>query len=468
MQIKLQFFGAARNVTGSCFLVEANGSRLLVDCGLYQERKLQSRNWDPFPVPAGSLTAVLLTHAHLDHCGRIPKLIKEGFQGPVYATAATADIAGIIMKDSAHIQEEDLKHKRKRHARENRTGPFPYEPLYTMADAEEAATRFEPVGYEKETELAPGITAEFFEAGHIFGSAAIKLRITQNGQTRTLLFSGDVGRWNIPIICDPAAVGAADYVLVESTYGDRVHEPVQSIPDALAEVINDTRRRGGNIIIPSFAVERTQELLFHLSRLLRDKTIPPLLAFVDSPMAVRVTEVFKRHPELFDEETLDLLHRGQHPCDFPGLKMSRSAEQSKAINQIEGTVIIIAGSGMCTGGRVKHHLINNISDEKNTVLFVGYQAVGTLGRLIVDGHEAVRIHGQQRTVKARIARIAGFSAHADREELMRWLGGIPNTPRKVFVVHGEPEAAQALAKKIEHEKSWPVTVPAYQDTVELD
>jgi len=468
MDIKLRFFGAAQNVTGSCYLIEANGTRILVDCGLYQERDLKTRNWDPLPVPADSLHAVLLTHAHLDHCGRIPKLVKEGFAGPVYATAATADIAKIIMLDSAHIQEEDIKHKLKRHEREGRTSPFPYEPLYTSEDAQAATELLQGASYEQEVLVADGITATFFEAGHIFGSASIKLNITQGNESRTLLFSGDVGRWDVPIIRDPAVIGAADYVLVESTYGDRDHKPVDSIPDALANIVNQTVDRGGNIIIPSFAVERTQELLFHLSNLLNDKRIPHLPAYVDSPMAVRVTEVFKRHPELFDDDANEMLQRGQHPCDFPGLEMSRTTDQSKAIKDVQTSAIIIAGSGMCTGGRIKHHLKNNITDAKNTILFVGYQAVGTLGRLILEGLDEIRILGEKFPVNAPIERIEGFSAHADRNELIRWLNGMGDAPKKVFVVHGETKAAHSFAEKISTEKGWPVHVPAYDEEVLLD
>ena len=468
MEIKLRFFGAAQNVTGSCHLIEANGARILVDCGLYQERDLKTRNWDPFPIPADSVNAVLLTHAHLDHCGRIPKLIKEGFTGPVYATAATTDIAKIIMLDSAHIQEEDIKHKLKRHEREGRTSPFPYEPLYTTEDAEEAVKHLENAPYEKEVQIADGITASFFEAGHIFGSTSIKLKITQGNESRTILFSGDIGRWDVPIIRDPAVIGDADYVLVESTYGNRDHKPVASIPEALAKIVNQTVERGGNIVIPSFAVERTQELLFHLSNLLNEKRIPHLPAYVDSPMAVRVTEVFKRHPELFDDDANAMLNSGQHPCDFPGLEMSRSVDQSKAIKDVKTSAIIIAGSGMCTGGRIKHHLKSNITNPKNTILFVGYQAVGTLGRLILEGIEEIRIHGEKWPVNAQISKINGFSAHADRNELIRWLSGISTPPKKVFVVHGEPDAAQAFAEKISDEKGWPVHVPAYNDEVVLD
>jgi metallo-beta-lactamase family protein len=468
MDIKLRFFGAAENVTGSCYLVESNGTRVLVDCGLYQERDLTQRNWDAFPVPPNTIDAVVLTHAHLDHSGRIPKLVKEGFKGPVYATPATADIAKIVMLDAAHIQEEDVKYKLKRHQREGRTSPFPYEPLYTTEDAQAACERFRPSPYEKEVPIADGMTVSFFESGHIFGSSCVKLKIRQNGESRTILFSGDVGRWDLPIIRDPANIGAADYVLIESTYGDRDHKAVASIPDELARVINETIERGGNIVIPSFAIERTQELLYHLSNLLNENRIPLIPAYVDSPMAVRVTEVFKKHPELFDDETNEMIRNGKHPCDFAGLQMSRTADESKAINELKKSALIIAGSGMCTGGRIKHHLKNNITHPKNTILFVGYQAVGTLGRIILDGKEEIRIHGKSWKVKAQIERIEGFSAHADRNELIRWIDTVTGSPKKVFVVHGETNAAHALAEKISAEKGWPVHVPAYDEEILLN
>ncbi|HKL22299.1 MAG TPA: MBL fold metallo-hydrolase, partial [Tichowtungia sp.] len=327
---------------------------------------------------------------------------------------------------------------------------------------------FRPSPYEKEVPVADGIAVSFFESGHIFGSSCVKLKVSKNGESRTILFSGDVGRWDLPIIRDPVDIGAADYVLIESTYGDRDHKAVASIPDELARVINDTVERGGNIIIPSFAIERTQELLYHLSNLLNENRIPLIPAYVDSPMAVRVTEVFRRHPELFDDETNEMIHNGQHPCDFPKLEMSRTADQSKAIKDVKESAIIIAGSGMCTGGRIKHHLKNNITNAKNTILFVGYQAVGTLGRIILDGKEKIRIHGEQWEVNAKIERIEGFSAHADRNELIRWIDSVTGTPRKVFVVHGETKAAHAFAEKLSAEKPWPVHVPAYNEEVTLD
>lgn len=468
MEIKLSFWGAARNVTGSCYLVEANGMRILVDCGLYQEREFKSRNWADFPVPPSSIDVVLLTHGHLDHCGRLPKLVKEGFAGRTYATSATADIARIIMLDSARIQAEDTKHKLRRHKRAGRKSPFPYEPLYTEKDAEAAVALFKPVQYRGAHSLGNGVAAEFFDAGHVFGSAMIRLTVEQGDEKRTLLFSGDVGRWDLPILDDPTQFRQADYVVIESTYGDRTHDEVASIPGELARIINATHEAGGNVIIPSFALERTQELLYHLSVLLRADRIPHLLAFVDSPMAIRITEVLKKHPEMLDDEARALLKSGEHPCDFPGLTMSRTTEQSKAINHIRGTAIVIAGSGMCTGGRIKHHLFNNIERPESTILFVGYQAFGTLGRHILEQPETVRIFGEERQVRARIERISGFSGHADRNELFRWLSSLESAPRRVFVTHGEESSSLSFRDFLADKTGWDCVVPEYLQAVTLD
>lgn len=468
MEIKLNFFGAARNVTGSCHYLEANGVRLLVDCGLYQEREFKPRNWADFPVPANTIDAVLLTHAHLDHCGRLPKLVKEGFRGTVYATAATAEIANIIMLDAAHIQEEDVKNKKRRHEKQGKKSPFPYEPLYTMEDAEKVNALFQKVKYRTKVPIGQGVTAEFREAGHVFGSSSIRVEIEKDGETRSVLFSGDVGRWDLPIMRDPDPFEQADYVLVESTYGDRIHEQVASIPGELERIINETHQAGGNVVIPSFALERTQELLFHLNNLLNEDRIPHLLAFVDSPMAVKITEVFKKHPELFDDETMEQVRSGDAPCSFPGLTMSQTVDQSKSINHIKGTAIIIAGSGMCTGGRIKHHLKNNIGRPESTILFVGYQSNGTLGRIILDGAETVRIFGEEHEVKARVERISGFSAHADQNELYQWLSALKPPPRKVFVVHGEESAAAAFGQFISGKTGWMCVVPEYGHETVLD
>ncbi|MHC4658023.1 MAG: MBL fold metallo-hydrolase RNA specificity domain-containing protein [Planctomycetota bacterium] len=468
MQIKLKFLGAAQNVTGSRHLLEANGVRVLIDCGLYQERQFRERNWDPFPTPPDSIDAVLLTHAHLDHCGLLPKLAREGFKGKIYCTAATAEIAKIILLDSAHLQEEDAEYKRKRHEREGRKGPYPEIPLYTTADAEACLPLFSPAKYREAIQLGDDVEATFYDAGHVLGSSIIRAKVRQNNQERIILFSGDMGRPDRPIVCDPTVFDEADYVLIESTYGDTVHEQTRDVKKMIGEVINSTKKAGGNIIIPSFALERSQEVLYYINELLLEDAIPHLMVFLDSPMATRITKVFQHHPELFDEEMTELVEQNESPFNFPGLKMVSTTKESKAINHIKGTVVVIAGSGMCTGGRVKHHLVNNITRPESTIMFVGYQAVGTLGRQIVDGEKQVRILGQKHKVKARIVRIRGFSAHADRDELFQWLTRLKKPPKKLFVVHGESENASSFGDYVREKTGWKVAIPAYQQEVVLD
>jgi metallo-beta-lactamase family protein len=463
----VNFLGAAQNVTGSAYCLEANGVRLLVDCGLYQERELRARNWDPFPVPPHTIDAVLLSHAHLDHSGLLPKLVREGFAGKIYCTPATYDIVQIILMDAAHLQEQDAEFKRKRHQREGRKGPYPEVPLYTANDATASFPRFSTVGYEETTPLGDGIEATFHDAGHVLGSSMVKVKLSRNGEQRTLVFSGDVGRWDKPMLRDPTVFEEADYILVESTYGDRLHEDQKGIETTLAEIINSTRKRGGNIVIPSFAFERAQEVLYYLNELLLEDHIPHLLVFLDSPMATSVTEVFERYPDLLDEDMVELMRQKKSPFDFTGLKMTRTTDESKVINHISGTVVIIAGSGMCTGGRIKHHLVNNISRRESTILFPGYQAIGTLGRQIVDGAKQVRILGQMYPVKARIAQINGFSAHADRDELFKWLSGLRRPPLRLFVTHGEPDVARYFADFMKEKTGWEISVPGYKDEVNL-
>ena len=468
MEIKLSFLGASQNVTGSRFLIQTNGSNILIDCGLYQERHLRERNWDDFPLPPRQIDTVLLTHAHLDHCGWLPRLVQQGFNGKVFCTQATAEIARIVLADSASLQVEDAAYKLKRHKREGRKGPFPIQPLYTVEDAQACSELFAPVRYEQTIEVAPGIEADFHDAGHILGASMIKLKLQHNGQKRTLLFSGDIGRWDKPILRDPTLFEQADYVFVESTYGDRVHDKQEDTADMLTDAINSTIEAGGNIIVPSFAVERSQEFLYYLNELLVERRIPQLSVFLDSPMAISVTEVFQNHPELFDREMTQYLRQNESPFDFPGLTKAKSTNQSKAINQIKGTILVIAGSGMCTGGRVKHHLLNNISRPESTVLFIGYQATGTLGREIVNGAKEVRIFGQKRPVRANITKIHGFSGHADRDELFRWLKAIKEPPRQIFVVHGEADSAQQFAEYIKQNLKWNTTVPAYKDQITIN
>jgi metallo-beta-lactamase family protein len=468
MHMTLRFFGAAQNVTGSCYCLDIDGTRILIDHGLYQERQHKHRNWQPLPVPLDSIDAVLLTHAHLDHCGRLPKLVRDGYAGPIYCTPATADIARIVIQDSGKIQEEDAAYKRKRHQKEGRSGPYPDVPLYTRDDALACDPLFRPVEYKTDLDLGGGITARFDDAGHILGSSMIRLAFGHDGARRSVLFSGDVGRWDRPILRDPTLFEQADYVVCESTYGNREHTDNGSIPDMLCAIVEQTVKDHGMLVIPSFAVERAQELLYHLHALIVGGRMPSIPIYLDSPMAVKVTEVFERHSELFDHEARVMLERGEHPCDVPGLMKCRSVDESKAVNKAPRPGIVIAGSGMCTGGRIKHHLVNTISRPENTILFIGYQATGTLGRAILEGAEEVRIHGKMHAVRARIARINGFSAHADRSELCRWLSSLGTTPRKLFVTHGEPEPAHAFADFMHAQTGWETCVPEYGDAVTLD
>jgi len=449
-------------------LLEANDTSLLVDCGLYQERQFRARNWEPFPIAAESINAVLLTHAHLDHCGFLPKLVREGFKGKIYCNAATAEIAKIILLDSAHLQEEDAQYKRRRHEREGRKGPYPELPLYTTADAEACFPLFSPVRYREAIQLGNGVEATFYDAGHVLGSSIIRAKVRQDGQERIILFSGDIGRPDRPIVCDPTVFDRADYVLIESTYGDRVHKDTEDIKKLIGKVINSTKKAGGNIIVPSFALERSQEVLYYINELLIENTIPRLMVFLDSPMAAKITEVFQHHPELFDKEMAEFVNQHKSPFNLRGLQVVGSSEESKAINHIKGTVMVIAGSGMCTGGRIKHHLVNNITRPETTIMFVGYQATGTLGRQIVDGARKVRIFGEKYKVKAKVVRIHGFSAHADRNELLNWLKELETAPRGVFVVHGETESAKAFGNYVRKKTGWDVTVPDYEDEVVLD
>ena len=468
MKIRLRFLGAAENVTGSRSLIEADGHRYLVDCGMHQERDLRGRDWDPFPVEPSSIDAVLITHAHLDHCGYLPKLVREGFTGPVYCTPATAAIMKISLLDSANLQESDAENKRRRHVREGRKGPHPEVPLYTVQDAENCFPQLHPIVYKETLQLSEGVSAVFYDAGHILGSAMIAVDVQLNDEKRRIIFTGDIGRWDRPIVKNPTTFEQADYVVMESTYGNRTHADVEDVDNQLEQVVNATVKARGNILVPSFAIERAQEMLYHMRELLAADRIPHILVFLDSPMAIKVTEVFRNHPELYDKEARDILEKSGSPFDFSGLVAVSSVDQSKALNYLGGSAMIIAGSGMVTGGRIKHHLVNNISRPEATVLFVGYQAVGTLGRIIVEGAEEVRIFGEKYPVRARIEQIHGFSAHADQNELLRWLSTIKNTPRKVFIIHGEKEASEAFARLLAEKHNWDASIPGYRDEVVIN
>ncbi|MDD5454098.1 MAG: MBL fold metallo-hydrolase [Candidatus Ratteibacteria bacterium] len=443
--MKVKFLGAVGNVTGSRFLLENSHSKILIDSGLYQERDLRIRDWEKLPVDVSSVDSVLLTHAHLDHCGYLPKLVKDGFSGKIFCTPPTAEIAKIALLDAAKLQEEDAQRKKKRHEREGRKGPYPEVPLYTSEDAEKVFPLFEMIEYNKKTRVSSDIEVTYHDAGHVLGSAMIEATFNQNRIQRAAIFSGDIGRCNKPILRDPTFFQHANYVFMESTYGNKLHEEKEPATEKLRRIIIETQKKGGNVVIPTFAIERAQELLFYLSAFLRENKIPPITVFVDSPMAINVTEVFKNYPEYFDDETQKLIRQGKSPFDFPLLKTTRTNSESKAINYIKEPCIIMAGSGMCVGGRIKHHLVQNITRPESTILFVGYQAKGTLGREILERPEEVRILGSTYPVKARIEKINGFSAHADRDELLKWVGSFKEKPEKIFLVHGEEEVANDFA-----------------------
>jgi len=467
--MKLKFLGASRQVTGSRYFLEAGGLRLLIDCGMFQERAFLERNWEACPVAAREIDFLLFTHAHLDHVGLAPRLVLEGFTGPILGTPASVEIARILLADSGKIQEEDARYKQKRHRKEGRSGPRPVVPLYTIEDAEKVFPLLRPTPYEKVVTLNDRVEVCFHDAGHILGSAMLELRVREDGGgVRRLVFSGDIGQWDKPIIRDPSLFTQADFVVMESTYGDRDHEPLGDVESRLEEIVNDTVARGGNVIIPTFAIERAQELMYFLSALVYQKRIPNLMIFLDSPMAVNVTDVFRKHRECMDEETWALFNAGQSPFHFPGMQLVRSTSQSKAINHLKGSCIIMAGSGMCTGGRIKHHLVHNISDPHSTILFVGYQARHTLGRQILKRPDEVRIHGQMRPVRARIEQIHGLSAHADRNALLRWATHLQSSPQRVFITHGEEEAAESFAESLRQQTGWTVTVPEYLEEQNLE
>ena len=465
--MKIQFLGASQQVTGSCYLVEAAGLRLLVDCGLYQERAYLERNWAPFPVPPGSLDFVLLTHVHLDHSGLLPKLVREGFRNKILMTPATADLLPIVLLDSGKLQEEDAAQKKKRHQKEGRRARHPEVPLYTAAEAERMVDFVKRVPYEKRIALRKGVAVRFREAGHILGSASIEFSVREGRRTFRTVFSGDLGQPRKPLIRDPAVFEQAQTVVMESTYGDRDNEDPDDTETRLGRIIQETAAAGGNVVIPVFAVERAQEMMFHLSRLIRQERIPRLPVFLDSPMATDVTDVFLRHQESLDKETIRLFRSGQSPFHFAGLRYIRSQEESKALNAMHRPAVIMAGSGMCTGGRIKHHLVHNISRPESTLLFVCYQAEGTLGRQITARPPEVRIFGQPHPLKARVEQIHALSGHADRRGLLRWAGQFRPPLPLIFLTHGDKEVAQGLAKSLREEQNVDASVPGFQDFYEL-
>lgn len=466
--MKIQFLGANRQVTGSRYCLQAGQSTVMIDCGMFQEREFLSRNWEPSPLPPAECDALLLTHVHIDHSGLIPKLVREGFNGPIYATRPSVALAEVMLRDSAKIQTEEVSHKKRRHKKEGRRSKHPEVPLYTEADVERTLPLFQAVPYKKPLKINHAFSVTFHDAGHILGSAMLEVEVKENGRTKRILFSGDIGQWSKPLIRDPSLFDQADYVVMESTYGDRNHEKGGDIETQLCDRLNRTLRRGGNVVIPTFAVERSQELMYYINRLVHDDRIPDVKIFLDSPMAVDVTEIFRQFRDCFDSETWQLITSGSAPLHFPGLQMVRSVEDSKAINDVNEPCIIMATSGMCTAGRIKHHLRKNVGRAENTILFVGYQGRGTLGRQILDGNRTVRIHGRDRRVKAEIAQIYGFSGHADRNALLRWLGNLKKSPKHIFLTHGEEDAMASLASHIDNDMDWSVSMPEYLETAELD
>ena len=447
--MQLTFLGATRTVTGSMHLVEANGARLLLDCGLFQGRRKETyeRNLS-FPFEPATIDAVILSHAHIDHSGNIPNLVKQGFQGPIWCTSATRDLCAAMLRDSGAIHEQDVAYVNKHRQRQ---GLPPVEPLYTRQDAEASLPHFVTIGYGRPFAVAPGVRLTFLDAGHILGSAITVLDIEEKGQARRLVFSGDLGRPGLPILRDPEKVRQADVLIMESTYGNRTHESREEAERTLRRVINDTYRRRGKVVIPAFAVGRTQELVYALHRLADAHKIPDLPVFVDSPLAVNVTEIFRLHPECYDEEMREFLNSDHQrdPFGFRRLRYIRNVEDSKALNFRQDSAVIISASGMCEAGRILHHLKNTIGDPANTVLFVGFQAEHTLGRRILDGQERVRIFGEEHLVRADVESIEGYSAHADQGELLGWVQGFDRQRlRQVFLVHGEEEAALVLAEGV--------------------
>jgi len=458
--MQLSFIGAAQEVTGSCFLIEAEGVRCLVDCGMFQGgRETRERNLKAWPFDPRQIDFVLLTHAHIDHSGLLPRLCAMGYSGPIITTGATADLLSVMLLDSAFIQESEWARSQRRRSRQPRTQNMPL--LYTVAQAEACLEQVQGVPYDEVVQPHPSVRCRFRDAGHVLGSAIIEVWVGEGAQTRKLVFSGDLGQPGRPIVCDPTPIEEADVLVVESTYGNRLHRPLQQTIDELVGVIDDTlQRRQGNIIIPAFALGRTQEVLHLLLDLCRQGRLPRLQVFVDSPMAHKVTEITWRRKEFLDEESRALLslHRS-HP-DWLDLRFTRSVAESMALNQIKAGAIIIAASGMCDAGRIKHHLRHHLGRPECAIVIIGFQAEGTLGRRLVDGDKRVRLFGEDVGVRAGIHTIGGLSAHADRAALMQWLGGFRQAPKRCFVVHGEAPTALGFAEHIATELGWRVEAPA--------
>jgi len=465
--MKIQFLGAAQSVTGSMHLLTVNGSKILLECGLFQGRRQEAfeRNRN-LPFDAATIDVLILSHAHIDHSGNIPQLVKQGFQGNILCTHATQDLASVMLRDSAHIQERDAEFVNKRHKKK---GLPPVHPLYTMNDAAASMNHFVGVGYNRPFWVTPDVKLTFRDAGHILGSAIVILDIQENGTSRRLTFTGDLGRKDLPVIRNPVQVEETDFLITESTYGNRIHEPIGDMKTRLREIVNNTVKRGGKIIVPAFSLGRTQELVYVLHELFNDDSLPEIPIFVDSPLSVNITEVFRLHPECFDHETRDaFLSNHQDPFGFYRLRYIRNVEESKKLNTIQEPCIIISASGMCETGRILHHLANNIEDPRNTVLIIGFMAEHTLGRRIVEKIPSIKIFGEEHSLKAQVAIMNGFSAHADKNELLAFVDGLNKERlRHVFIVHGEPDQSEAFADVVRDRGIARVTVPRLKEEATL-
>ena len=473
--MKVTFLGATKTVTGSNFLVEGAGKKFLVDCGMYQGSAADEfENEAPFLFNVDEIDFMLLTHAHIDHSGRIPKLYNEGYRNDVIATKATCDLCSIMLPDSGHIQEMEAEWKNRKRERK---GEEPVPPIYTAEDAAKSLEIFKPVQYNEIVDIDENIKARFNDAGHMLGSSIIEVWITENGETKKIVFTGDLGNNDIPLLSPPTMISDADYLVMESTYGNRLHIRNDDKAEVFLNIVYETLEKGGTVVIPSFAVGRTQEILYELNRI-KDKKddeefskkyqkLMSVPVYVDSPLAISATEVFNENMNLFNEETQAIINEGDNPLEFNGLKFTRTAEESKALNESEESSIIISASGMCEVGRIKHHLKHHLWDPNSTILFVGYQAPGTLGRKLVDGEKKVKIFGEEIAVNARIEYIEGYSGHADQEWLMNFVYSFTTPPKHIFLVHGEPEGQIVLKQKLEENTNIPITIPDYGETYEI-
>ena len=474
--MKITFLGATKTVTGSNYLVEAAGKKFLVDCGMWQGRKeLEEENFDEFDFNPAEIDFMLLTHAHIDHSGRIPKLYNEGFKNKIYAHKATCDLCALMLPDSGHIQEMENEWKNRKRMRK---GLEAREPLYTAEQAARCLEIFEPVQYDQIIDITPDIHVRFNDAGHMLGSSIIELWVNENGKQTKTVFTGDLGNNDIPLLNEPTMIEDADYLVMESTYGSRKHIKNDQKAEMFLDIVSETLDNKGTVVIPSFAVGRTQEILYELNKIKETKNdekfqkeyekLMKAPVYVDSPLAISATEVFKENMDLFDEETQEEIKKGDHPLEFPGLKFTVTSDESKALNENPEPCIIISASGMCEVGRIKHHLKHNLWNPNSTILFVGYQAPGTLGYSIVNGAKKVKIFGEEIAVNARIEYIEGYSGHADQDGLMNFVYSFIKKPKQVFLIHGEEESQEVLGEKIENEAELPVIIPNYGETYELN